>query len=343
VPTRAIAQAPAVSFSWSAPAGCPDAESVRSRARSLAGAGAAVDATAEVTRADDGFHVVLHVRVNGSSGERTLTAPSCADAAQSVAAILALAASTPAALASPATSVAAPAPASVSTGTAPPPAAATGTAPLPVPSVATPPPPASAPSPAPAPAPTPALAATRSRAPTPHPGIVEGRLEADAACDIGTLPSAAFGGEVRVSLALWRRLALGLAAGAWLQQSDKVPGVGGASYSLLTFDASGCYELLRRGTIGLSPCLLVELGRIAAQGFDTSQNGGARPLWAGVGLGARGRWEAARWLALVAEVDGVAPTARQEFSVGHGTGSPTPLYTTSLVAARIEIGPEVRF
>jgi hypothetical protein len=332
-----MAQTPAVSFSWSAPAGCPDAESVRSRARSLAGAGAAVDATAEVTRADDGFHVVLHVRVNGSSGERTLISPSCADAAQSVAAILALAASTPAAaLASPATSTPAPAP-------APPPVSATPTPPPPVPTPATPETPVATPSPVPALAPTTALAPRPPRASTPHPGIVEGRLEADAACDIGTLPSAAFGGEVRVSLALWRRLALGLAAGAWLDQSAKVAGVGGASYSLLTFDASGCYELLRRGSIGLSPCLLVELGRIAAQGFDTSQNHGAQPLWVAVGLGARGRWEAARWLALVAEVDGVAPTARQEFTVGQGSGSPAVLYTTSLVAARIEIGPEVRF
>jgi hypothetical protein len=91
-PCRAAGDTPGVALEWSAPAGCPTGESVRRRIETLAGPGVAVDARAVVTEAPDGYRVSLDVHVGGMTGERTLTAPTCDAAAESIAAVVALAA-----------------------------------------------------------------------------------------------------------------------------------------------------------------------------------------------------------------------------------------------------------
>jgi hypothetical protein len=58
-----------------------------------------------------------------------------------------------------------------------------------------------------------------------------------------------------------------------------------------------------------------------------------------VGLGARARWAITKWFAVGLEAAAIAPTGRQRFSI---TGAGT-VFTTSVAAGRVEIGPELRF
>ena len=91
VPSRAADPA-GVSILWTAPAGCPDVETVRARVVSLAGVGATLEAKAEVTREETDFRAVLEVRARGSVGERVLRGWTCKEVVESAAVVLALSA-----------------------------------------------------------------------------------------------------------------------------------------------------------------------------------------------------------------------------------------------------------
>jgi hypothetical protein len=139
---------------------------------------------------------------------------------------------------------------------------------------------------------------------------------------------------------------VGVAGADWLDRDGYAPNVTGqgANLSLLTVDAFGCYGWRPRRALELSPCALVELGRISATGIHESQPGSSTAYWVGLGLGAKGRWELTRWLAVALEVDGVIPTQRQAFVIAVPAAAESHLVSaTSVAAARVHFGPEVRF
>jgi len=291
-----------VSVAWSGPPSCADAEPIERRVAALAGPGAHLEASGVVTAGDGEWIVSLRVRAGDSWGERVLRAPTCEALRESVAVVLALSA-TP----------------------------ETARLPSPRPPPPEPPPPAEPGSPP----------GARDE---PLHGARENarvRLAAEAALDAGTLPRAAFGADVRASVAAGSKVTLGLAGGIWLEERGSLPGQPsqGARFDLLTADAFGCYEALRGGRVTLAPCATVEWGHVSASGFGALANGGATADWLGVGLGARAGWAITTWLAIGMEAAAVAPTGRQKFSI---TGAGT-VFTTAIAAGRVEIGPELRF
>jgi hypothetical protein len=115
----------------------------------------------------------------------------------------------------------------------------------------------------------------------------------------------------------------------------------GAHFTLQTYDAFGCYALVRAGSFELSPCVVVEVGWMTANGFNTTRNGTATAVWPSVGAGVRGRWALGRFFGIALGIEGVVPTIPQQFRItGHPQGS---VYSVAPVAGRAEIGPEVRF
>lgn len=292
-----------VSLRWSAPAGCPDAEAVRRRVVALAGPGVALSADAQVREEGGELRVVLHVQVRGTVGERILTAATCEAAAESVAVVLALSAAP-------------------SLPPEPP-------APLPFPPRLPEPPPAPPPPPPP---------------PSPAPRRSLIRLSAEGSVDFGTLPSPTLGATLRATVTPVRSLEVGVAGAEWLDRDGYASAGQGADFSLFTVDAFGCYGWRLRPSLEVSPCALVELGRISATGFGESDKGSATAYWIGVGLGARGRWELTRWLAVAVQVDGMIPTQGQRFSIiGPAVNQTQLVSATSVMAARVHFGPEVRF
>jgi len=293
-----------VSLRWVAPESCPDAEVVRRRVVALAGPEVALSADAKISEGSGEFRVVLHVQVRGSLGERVLTAATCEAAAESVAVVLAMSAA--------------------------PGLPAEPPAPPPMPPRLVEPPQPPPPPPAPSRAPRPALL----------------RLSAEGSVDLGALPAPTAGTTLRVTVTPGRHVEAGIAGTLWLDRNGYVPGnpTQGAYFTLLTVDAFGCFGWRpSRRPFEVSPCALVELGRISATGFNETTHATSTALWIGVGLGARGRWELTRWLALAIEVDGVVPTQGQSFRVmGPGTAIQT-VHATSVVAGRAHFGPEVRF
>jgi hypothetical protein len=287
---------------------------VRRRVLALAEPGAAIDGVAEVTEIQGVFHVVVRVRLGEVAGERVLSAPSCEAAAESVAVVLAMSGTSPLAGATPLPS---PAPRPPPAPIQPPPNSAPRAA-------------LSPPAPSPPQRPTPAARSLF-------------RVTPEAAFDAGTLPNPDFGVAVRASVVPRDGLALGVAGTIWLDQTGYVPNSSqGASFALLTFDAFGCQAWLRRRSIELSACGLVELGRIAASATGAIVDGSATAYWVSLGLGVRGRLELTRWLGLALELDGLVPTPRQSFSISDD-GEKKTVRATSVVLAHAEFGPEVRF
>jgi hypothetical protein len=296
-PARAAGEAPGVALEWSAPAGCPDGEAVRRRIETLAGPGVAVGARAVVTEAPDGYHIALEVRAGGMSGERVLVAPTCEAAAESIIAIVGLAATA---------------------GVSPP---ATAPARSPEASPAPPPPPA-----------TPTAARTGP----------ELRATPEAMLDVGTLPSPAPGAALRVELA-FDRITAGVTGALWLHRDGYLAGstTQGAHFALQSYDAFGCYALVRSPPVDLSPCIAVEIAAMAADGFGATLPQSSSAVWVAIGVGGRVRIELGRHFALALGLQGVIPTIPQQFRIN---GSPSgSVFSVSPVAGRAEVGPEVRF
>jgi hypothetical protein len=296
-PARAAGDAPGVALEWSAPAGCPDGEAVRRRIETLAGPGVAVGARAVVTEAPDGYHIALEVRAGGMSGERDLIAPTCEAAAESIAAIVGLAAT--AGVSPPATT------------------------------------PTRSPAAPPAPSPPPTTPAPRSQGP-------EFRVTPEAALDVGTLPTPAPGAALRVELA-FDRITAGVTGALWLHRDGYLSGstTQGAHFALQSYDAFGCYALVRAAPVDLSPCIAVEIAAMAADGFGATLPQSYSGAWVAIGVGARVRIELGRHFALALGLQGVVPTIPQQFRInGTPNGS---VFGLSPVAGRAEVGPEVRF
>jgi hypothetical protein len=304
VPRRASASVPGVVLHWSAPAGCPNGDDVTARVLVLALPHGALDADVTVSESGARFDARVRVKSGGATvGERMLHADSCEALAESAVVVLAM-------------SVAA----TAEPSPPPPPSA--------VPSVAV----ESALNPAAAPA---------ANAPPDAVRDALLRVSALAAIDVGTLPNAVAGGGLSLSMAPAHGLALGVAAtlyGATSAYTGKASPPGGAGFSLVSSGATGCYALVRR-PFELSPCVLAELEHVSATGKNADSDRTATANWIAVGGGVRSRWELSRSFAIHAEVDAAVSTRTQQFVItGLGT-----VFTTSPVAFRAYVGPEVRF
>ncbi len=326
----ARAEARAISVRWApspaAAPSCPSESEVRQRVRAVAGPDVALDADADVTTDEDGFRVVLHVKVGDAVGEQVLRAATCAAAAESVAVVLAM------------------------SGTS------ARAAPPPPPPPSPPPMPAAPPSPAvvlPSPAPPPTPRVTKPARPPaatpvdPAPGASPPRppwirLSGEGSLDLGTLPVATPGGTLRATLTPPRapRLEVGLAGSTWGDQKASLPNGQGFAFTLATVDAFGCYGWLHGRRLELAPCVLVEGGRISASAFNAGTSGAVTAYWVSLGGGAHARWELTTWLALAVEFVALVPIPAQQFTI-QGPGGGT--IQASPVAGRASFGPEVRF
>jgi hypothetical protein len=81
-------------ITWSAPEGCPNADTIRAEVRRMAGAAAAatdqIEAHAAVVRDHAGWQLTLTTRAGALSGERKLSAPDCAELGRAAALVIAL-------------------------------------------------------------------------------------------------------------------------------------------------------------------------------------------------------------------------------------------------------------
>ena len=318
VPLRASAQASTVTLRWNAPPSCPSGEVVRSRVLQLVGPHVTLEASASVTEAQGTYRAALKVRAGESVGERTVDAASCEALADAVAVVVAMAGTT---MASP--PIAPPAP---PVEVAPPPV------PLPFPS------PALVPAP---PLKEEAPLASKPTTPT-RPHV---RIGVEGSVDLGTLPSATEGVRLSVMGLPRSDVALGVAAELWANRSGSPASLPtqGADFSLLSVDALGCYGAFHRRAFELSGCGIVELDRLSAQGTGPKPQD-PTAWWIGLGLGLRGRWELTHAFALTADIDGIVPTAQQQFSIaGPANTTAAIVHVTSIVAGRGHLGGEVRF
>lgn len=309
LPGIARADTSDVELVWDGDAGCPSHEAVRASIAALLGPGQQVHVAVRAARKPDG----TWTGTVGTSG-RTIVGRSCAEVADALAVVVAIAAM-PAASA-PADAPALPSEARPGPSSEPAlPPAADVVAPLPV-------------------------DADRRIAPS-RPDTTRGDLvvAGEAVVIAGALGKAAPAAGV---LLAWRRGALRLEVGA-----TYVPPVTVERTDLL---ASGTFELalaaagacwmpsLGRWSAGV--CTHVDGGRISARGSGV----GVAPLrearpWVAARAGAVAAWRIAAPLALRAEVAAVVPVTRDDFVIANvGTVEATPA-----VALRTGLGVEMHF
>lgn len=306
---------------------CASRDQLRARIAELTPSnnGAEVDARVVFTR--EGLRVRTRIEMRAPTrGERELVTADCASALEGASLVIAMSVrgtgpnepnpaerGEPTAAPSPTTNPPAPTP-----QTAPPPTATSVSAPMPPPSAP------SAPSEG-------NIANTRSGTVRMVAGLVGSGL-------VGTLPEPTVGGGAFVGAragAVRVEVQAGLHAS---QRAEARPGAGG-DFSLLSAAARGCFDFVRT-SVGLGPCVGLELDRLSGQGFGASGSTSSDVAMlfgptAGVLLGV----SVASWVGIRALAEGMAPIARQTFVIGNvGT-----VHRPSPVAGRIEIGPEVRF
>jgi hypothetical protein len=106
---------------------------------------------------------------------------------------------------------------------------------------------------------------------------------------------------------------------------------------LTTADAAVCYRVLRRPFV--APCLLGELGRLAAKGLNLPQFEDRTLLWLAVGASARLGVDIARWLRWQTEIAAALPWDHAHFGV-RDLGS---VHRIPAVIGRLSVGLEGSF
>jgi hypothetical protein len=198
----------AFDLDWRAPVGCPSADHVRAEITRLIGPDAhpqgVTHVSGEITAQDGGaFLVTLALEQAGHTGERTLTAASCAEVSRAAALLIALAIE----------------PGAVQENSEPPP----------------PPPPPAPPPPPPAPLPPPPTPAARR---SQHVVIALG-----PAAEVQLLPTLGAGIQASLGLALGRLSLEAYGTQFLNQQHDAPSSNTGGTFSLRTFGARACFEL----------------------------------------------------------------------------------------------------
>lgn len=139
-------------------------------------------------------------------------------------------------------------------------------------------------------------------------------LRAQLVGDLGTFPAATLGPGIMAGLGLGRwRFELG---GAHMfDQALHAPGIAPpvGHMQLTTAAAAVCYGVLQRPF--LAPCLVGELGRLAASGDDLLDRQERTLVWAMAGASARASLGLLGWLRWHAEVAAGFPWDRAQFAV----------------------------
>jgi hypothetical protein len=153
--------------------------------------------------------------------------------------------------------------------------------------------------------------------------------------DLGTFPAATLGPGFMVGLALGdMRVELG--GTHVFSQTLRIAGSDAAvgRLQLTTAAAAACFGLLRRPFV--APCLIGELGRLAASGDSLRERQDRTLLWAMAGASARASLEVLGWLRWQAEVGGGLPWDHAQFGV-HELGS---VHRISSLIVRLSTGLE---
>jgi len=166
---------------------------------------------------------------------------------------------------------------------------------------------------------------------------------AGALLDVGTLPRAAAGFELGVSLA-WARSRFAL-TGVGLPAVRSEPGQDGArvEVSLWAARLGYCHTLL--GTrVSLGACLGVELGKASGLGVDLLSPQPTSLVWAAGWLAARVAAALHEHWALALEPALAIPVKRGEFVSSDADGAATAvLYTQAKVSGRVSLALELSF
>jgi hypothetical protein len=309
VASPAFAQTPArVQLVWNAPAGCPSAESVLADVHRLVGEQPAhgVVARADVLQvAPEHWSVHLSTDVDGTAGERSLDANSCASLATATALILAWTIDPQRALA----------------------------ARVPRPDAAGP----SSPEVQPQAAVLPGL--PRSGA---HLQVV---VAVSAAGNVGMLPGAGLGGQVAVGVLVGPlRLEVAGEDWLVQKINGSGPLANqGARVHWLDVAARGCFRGRLGSRFELDPCLGGGLAWASSSGVgeDTPYTPGA--TWGVAVADVLASWRVAGPLALRASVGMAVPFARPNFVVANGAVQPPSIDKAAPVQGTGTLGLEVRF
>jgi hypothetical protein len=257
--TEPPSAAPLLDLTWSAPAECPDKDSVVAEVSDLVVGPHPVQkplvADGKIARRAPNAPYVLELRIGGEASSRTMTGIDCTRLASAAALVLALDIDAGA----------------LERGSSPPEAASSEPT-----STELPPPPAS-----------PARARTKSArpliGPRPQRPSLEVTLGPRFVLDVGSLPRETAG--VAAALAVARKaLALELQATGYERRftmHGPRNGLGGAYVDLVTFAAHGCGRSLVAG-IEWRGCLGAELGRESTEGVSIARPLSSSTVWGAV-------------------------------------------------------------
>jgi hypothetical protein len=117
---------------------------------------------------------------------------------------------------------------------------------------------------------------------------------------------------------------------------------GSVHVSLVTARVRGCPLVLpARAVVSVSPCLIVELGRLSGRGSDTVAGREAAAFWRSLGLSAFGQLGIGDYVSIVAEAGIILPLFRDRFVF-----APSPLlagFSTPAAGASFSLGFRVHF
>lgn len=158
--------------------------------------------------------------------------------------------------------------------------------------------------------------------------------------DLGTLPSASVGGELRAGL-LFSVWSVEVRAAAWLPRpadSSSVPGAGG-DFTLIDAGALGCLHLTPWQALSLRLCAGPQLLSLWGSGYGVTAPGEEQAFFGAAAA------EAALLVAIAAHtslrlgVGGLVPFQRPSFAI-HEVGE---IHRPSAVSGRFSLGFELAF
>jgi hypothetical protein len=301
-----------LTLEWTAPAPCPQADSLRERVSSLlAGShasAAAVTARGAVRSVGSGYELLLDTEQGARAGHRSVHASSCDEIADAAALIIALAID-------PALGQFMPEPVA--------PAAPTAALPPPVP-----PPPVLPPAREPRPA--------QARPPSGMP--LGAAVGASFVADWGTLPGVAWGFELALGIELQRvRIEVtGLRLPGQDRTIESNPDRGG-TIDLWAGGLRSCY-VAGDDDSGIGGCAGVEMGQLRGQGFGADREDTRSVAWLAARLGALLRYQLAPSIAVRGAIEALLPATRPEFLLDNVgvVHRPEP------ISGRLVIGLELR-
>ncbi len=243
---------------WRAPAGCPNADHVRAEISRLIGPDAhpqgVTRVSGEITAQEGGaFSVRLALEQSGRTGERTLSAASCAEVSRAAALLVALA---------------------IEPG-----AAEEDPVPLPPPA----PPPVPPAQPPPTPRPPPRVLAPPREVAKQRPQLV---ISLGPATEVGLLPALGAGAEATLGVELDRLSLEAYGADYLHRDQDAELGRAGGTFALLSLGARACFGLLP-GRVSIAGCAAFSENRVRARGYGVSQPGSATTHIGAASLGVR--------------------------------------------------------